>query len=548
MSHTHWRSQIYSWLRHARLLKRTAACIVVGGFALAWLLVTLQAEKPGATWKKADPLEETLRQEWRELKAAPRPEPRRMASWLRHTTLALDHLGAVLQLPPATWSAYQKDGRLAAYETAPLLRQHLGSPEQEALAADYLQAMLAGPKTHGEAAALRVKEAATRATPPPLAALFYTDILVQSGAGESAVMDTLFIETRFPDATEARQELVDLALHLKHTGWLRHVADQPGWLAELGTERLNGLAEQLADPWLSWRAMARRYVENFSIPTVLLSLVITLLWCLILALHMPEAGRRLGLLAVALLLGAASVWGLPPWFTWQESVLHMRRDTPFPQNLWYWVAGVSLREETLKLLAAALLMPWLLRARQPGAAALAGAFVGLGFAMDENVQYYQAHSGSVVASRFFTANFLHAAMTGLTTHALYVMLRSRLARAEVFLATFGGVVLLHGVYDFALTPDSGESGSFLALLAMAACTWRFLDTLEHELPPGGRGRVPPAAIFLLGSAVIIAGSLLATAVETPEITALTSTARDCLQLAPMALLFWQRFRSDGRVG
>lgn len=542
MRQTHWRSSLYSWLRHARLLKRTAACIVLGAFALSWLLIVSQGKKPVGTWKKADWLEESLRQEWRELKAAPQPEPRRLAAWLRRTTLALDHLGAVLQLPPATWSAYKKDGRLAAYETAPLLRQHLGAAGQEALATDYIQAMLAGPKTHGEAAALRVKEAATRATPPPLAALFYTDILAQSGAGETAAMDTLFIETRFPDAKEARQELVDLALHLKHTGWLRHVADQPAWLAELDAERLHGMAEQLADPWLGWRAMARRYAERLSVTPLLLSLAITLLWCLILGLHMPGAARHLGLLAAALLLGAASVWGLPPWFTWQEDVLHMRQDAPFPQNLWFWVAGVGLREETVKLLAAALLMPWLLRLRQPGAAALAGAFVGLGFAMDENMQYYQAHSGAVVATRFFSANFLHAAMTGIATHALYVMLRSRLARADMFLATFGGVVLLHGGYDFALTPDSGESGPFLALVAMAACAWRFLDTLEHELPPGARGRVPPAAVFLLGSAFIIAGSFLATAVSKPEIPALTGIARNCLQMAPMVLLFWQRFR------
>lgn len=46
-------------------------------------------------------------------------------------------------------------------------------------------------------------------------------------------------------------------------------------------------------------------------------------------------------------------------------------------------------EELCKLALAALFMPWLVWRRAPGVALMTGAFVGLGFALEENIDYYQ---------------------------------------------------------------------------------------------------------------------------------------------------------------
>ena len=75
---------------------------------------------------------------------------------------------------------------------------------------------------------------------------------------------------------------------------------------------------------------------------------------------------------------------------WQEAATGLSENGEFLHDLVFYVTGVGLREETAKLALFALFIPWLLRHRTPGKALLTGAFVGLGFALEEN-QSWQFH-------------------------------------------------------------------------------------------------------------------------------------------------------------
>jgi polyisoprenoid-binding protein YceI len=134
--------------------------------------------------------------------------------------------------------------------------------------------------------------------------------------------------------------------------------------------------------------------------------------------------------------GVASVWPTLSLVTFQEDHLGLSENAPFPHNLWYFFGGIGLREELCKLLLFVPFLPWLLKIRKPGYALLTGAFVGLGFALEENLNYYDQSGGSVVIGRFITANFMHVALTGIAAHGLYITVRSGFTRVADFAGSF----------------------------------------------------------------------------------------------------------------
>ena len=196
-------------------------------------------------------------------------------------------------------------------------------------------------------------------------------------------------------------------------------------------------------------------------------------------------------------------------------------------TLIYYVAGVGLREEICKLALFALFLPWLLRRRDPLKALLTGAFVGLGFALEENLGYYQQSGVDVAIGRLLTANFMHAAMTALPALALYEMVRTRFAKAETFIGTFVTVVLVHGIYDWAFTaheslPMIGDIG-LISMLMLALLAHQLFHQLELMVRPGA-SVVSLLSIFVIGSSLVVGVSLILTALETPSLKAVNNVA------------------------
>ena len=120
-------------------------------------------------------------------------------------------------------------------------------------------------------------------------------------------------------------------------------------------------------------------------------------------------GIRWWLALLAVGLGVVSIW--PTLFAvyWQEEVWGLEDSKDLIGGLRFYILGVGLREELSKLLLFLPLLPWVLRRGSEREALLVAACVGLGFAMEENVQCFMSDPISFGWPIFNRQLFAHVA-------------------------------------------------------------------------------------------------------------------------------------------
>jgi RsiW-degrading membrane proteinase PrsW (M82 family) len=117
---------------------------------------------------------------------------------------------------------------------------------------------------------------------------------------------------------------------------------------------------------------------------------------------------------------------------------------------------VGLNEEFTKLLMFIPFLPFLLKRDSEKVALIVAACVGLGFAVEENLNYYDIHGLIAAPVRLITANLLHVALTGVLGQAVYLAIKGsvglfhvlRLYALAVFLHTVNNLLLLIGTVLF----------------------------------------------------------------------------------------------------
>lgn len=534
-----WRARLHYWSRRRDVLQKLSIGIVLGAFFLSWLIVRLN---PPATRGVAamDPVEQSIRNEWRRLRDATAPTPQSLAHWLRKLMPSLPLLMKALEEAEApNWETYQKTGKILAYEIRPLLLKHLPEPAAQRLAEDYIAAYLAEDEKAGQEAADRVGRTARLEKPPAHANEWYASLLLRSDHDVDALAAMMREGTLFADTAKVRETAVRLALGLKDEQALGTM-QRAGWLAAMPPLLEHETGVILGDLGLQWKGLLKHRLTTLPFAALLLTALAAGLWYVLLVQHSPVWPWRWAWPVAPVVAGIASIWPTVSMIAWQEGTLGIHSEgVAFPYDLWNLIIGVGLREELCKLALAAIFMPWLLHRRQPGRALMTGAFVGLGFALEENVDYYQQYGNGVALARFLSANFMHVAMTGLTTHALYDMLRTRFNRAQQFITTFLTIVVAHAVYDYDAPEITGLSG-YLPMIILAMLAWQFWDVVEAE-HPHARQTISPAAIFLVGSSVVIATSLLITAVNDRTWAGVLDAATHCVSILPVAIVYWRRF-------
>ncbi|MFC1744451.1 PrsW family glutamic-type intramembrane protease [Candidatus Riflebacteria bacterium] len=131
-------------------------------------------------------------------------------------------------------------------------------------------------------------------------------------------------------------------------------------------------------------------------------------------------------------------------------------------NFIYFVFGVGLREETLKIL---LFLPifFSLKEKDPTLCLLLASTVGLGFATEENTLYFK--SNEKFLGRFLTANFFHLSLTGILGHKLGIFFKEKKSwrAGEELTHTFLSLILIHGLYDFFIVDPGFADWSWLTL-------------------------------------------------------------------------------------
>lgn len=528
-----WRARLHYWSHDSGFLKRLAVSIAAVGFLGALIIVALSPDT--SRLASTDPLEQNLRQEWQRLGRAEESMPYEMVRWLYQVTQNIHHLSAALEIKVTTWEDYQATGMLAGYETRTLISKHTQDPALVQLWQDFIRSALTQ-----DAAVMQSLADRAAQNPPLITANLIEAYQMRERAPPLALAALMREATLFPSSQLVREAALHSAVLQQDLPVLRQIAAQPDWWSAMPASLRHSAAVELRDLSLIWLLLLEyRSLLEAPLGVLAVALLAASIWYVVLVLHAGGQGRwRWVAPLLPLLAGIFSVWPVFLADAWQEMTFGLKEDAPFPYDLWYQIGGVGMREELSKLLLASLFMPWLLAKRPPGGALMVGAFVGLGFALEENINYYVKYDSGVVVVRFFSANFLHAAMTGLTTHALYGLLRSRFNSAEQFLITVLGVVAAHGTYNF-LSGSTIEDGNFFSTMVLALVSWYFLDLVAQECPRGGR-HLSPAAVFLVGTAVLMAAVFLSLAIRTPDRQLLVNAAAGSVSILPLGFIYWRR--------
>ncbi len=286
----------------------------------------------------------------------------------------------------------------------------------------------------------------------------------------------------------------------------------------------------------------RSQFQKYSWEYVLAAAVSGFGW-LILCLHLGNAWRwkfREKLLILpALFLGAASTYVTILVVVIEENYFpYSRIKKTVIIDLLYFVLGVGLREETLKLLFAAALFPFL-RKMEHLKIVILMSIVGLGFAIEENVLYYNMQGGIAVMGRFLTANFFHMTLTAFCgTSLFYAFKRSEW---EIFFQTFGLMILLHGLYDFFLTQsDILGDASILAMIGYIWLSRQYFIMLRE----GGRlerPKFPLSAVFVIVLAVSAGIAQLMLAADYGPIPGFFRTVASSLGFILITVMFFREF-------
>lgn len=539
-----WKARIHHLTRNRSFLIRTSLIILVSGFAAGCLIQWVRvaggpASKHGVS---VNPLIEGYRDAWRKLERAEDPQPRQLLVWLRHFLSKREELADETGMTKPDVVAFEKDGRLLGFDVRSMVEKHTQDGEERQLFVDFVAAGLRDEAGKASDVGRRIREAAGRKPTPPFANEMLAHLLLGDGH-EADALEALLREGAFEDARAARESALRLAIEHKNEELLRDLMEQPLWLGAASSWMRSRIGGITGDVWLQLQGIVAHQIETTRWGVLMLTLFTAGLWYVIFVIHSERGSWRWTRPILPVVAGVCSVWPTLIILTWQEHHLGMTADAPFPHDLWYYLAGVGLREELSKLALASIFMPWLVWRRSEGLALLTGAFVGLGFAMEENIQYYGG-GGAIAWTRFLTANFMHASMTGITTHALYEMLRTRFGHAERLVGAFVAVVAAHGLYDFVSVSDHEVSQflgiSIFSIIILAFLARHFFDLMASTTQVAA-GIVSAASVFLLGSSFLIAVLFVLAGLETDDIAGIAAVGSECAGVAPVAYIFWKKF-------
>lgn len=479
------RRQLHFLSRDPRMLGRAIA-IIAGAFIVSAILIGW-LEKPMWFQDQEDPLSAKIKG----LTSSSNPDRLQLVRALRDN---INESAGEDTLPAVTLRLLLPAGTLPA-------------PEQEAVEGWYtaLSTNKVPPDLPGKLQALTMPGA------PELPATLAADLKRISRDFKGALADYEAIGAR-PGGEEARRRAVDLALA---RGWpevLERLLAQPAWheavyAVDDGLSRI--IAEESLDvPVLFQQKLAYTRMLLGKTDYLILSLLTAAVWFVSLhkAARLPHRQWWLGLLGIG--LGIFSTVITLVLYSLQEARNGLTDSDLAGPALLFQIASVGLREESAKLICFLPLLLFLRRAT-PAQAFMAASSVGLGFALKENVGYYLASGGTSVLGRFCTATFMHIGMTGLTGLALFKFLRYPKNYGSLFLATFCGMVLLHGFYNFSQggfdNPFSRELSN-LTVFMIAGLGWFYFQTLRQEQDDAPQN-LSATAVFLLGSTIVM-GTLL----------------------------------------
>lgn len=321
-------------------------------------------------------------------------------------------------------------------------------------------------------------------------------------------------EGEIPEADRARVQAIQMYIWADAFNEIDRLRNNPAYTHVLRASTEYGRALENHD-WggvLRWVWLAR-YDDWIKPPSIVLGVLSGLFWFS----FMVYAGGvrklsngRLWLCAAGVAMGVASIWITLFAYNWLEHAwdFTLGPEPTLRHGLIYCILGIGLTEELCKLLLVLPLVPILLKRGYAIEWVIVSACVGLGFAAEENIAYYEGSVGSAAAVRFLTANFFHMAATGMTGFALCQMIHKPRERAMDFVVIFLGVVIAHGIYDALLMiPAIGDYSYFYGTV-FVLIAYQFFRELRLYMPRRQR-TVGLTCVFLAGFVTLLAAAYIA---------------------------------------
>lgn len=333
---------------------------------------------------------------------------------------------------------------------------------------------------------------------------------------------------------------VAAAVRANDLQFLRHTLEDPERLRQLDVWTRCDVAVKLRAYGELFRSVLVMDLQGLRPGLFILSLLAVAVWLSIL-LQFSSAWQHWFLVSAAMFLGVCSAFLTLYVVFLQEHIRGFVPNGDLGHDLLYWIAGVGLREEAIKVICFLPCLPWLVRQGSPLLALITAATVGLGFALQENAIYFLAGGSSVTWGRFLTATFLHASLTGIAGYSLYTLFFPARRNWENALVDMLSVVIAHGMYDAFLGVRQLADSSVLSLVFIAYLAYRFFG-LIHELREPSRITVSPLGIFVLGGALVIAAALNFSLWDAPFKAGVSSFGLEVVGIAPVAFLFIRQFK------
>jgi hypothetical protein len=211
-----------------------------------------------------------------------------------------------------------------------------------------------------------------------------------------------------PQALEARRRAVDLAVTREWDAVTTRLLSQKAY-----DEAVHAFPDDLADHVARGQLDVGRLLHNImqhslkglqQFDYLFLSLLVGVVWFI--SLHKASRiPRRLWWISLAAIpLGMFSTVITLVLGELQEARHGLSETGQVGPDFVFWIASVGLREEVSKMICVLPLL-LLLRKGTPAQALMAASCVGLGFAVEENINYLAGSHGTDLLGRFVTANF-----------------------------------------------------------------------------------------------------------------------------------------------
>ncbi len=349
-------------------------------------------------------------------------------------------------------------------------------------------------------------------------------------------------EARNPDAANARQKLFELLLEKRDFAAAHRIAGDPviGPLLTPSNRVMLAAGEhRWLDIFQPLIGMERDYLTPMP---VALAAMAGLVWFIIALQAIQPPGLLCFRTLAPILAVAAGVASIAPTLLtvlYQEEVWKIKATGDFFDDLIFYVVGVGPREELCKLLCFLPFVPVLLLRKSRLEMLMIAGCVGLGFAMEENVQYFAQAGPAIAFGRFLTANFFHLAATGIVGLAFCDWMMSPLKKLPQFIGKTLAVMLAHGCYDAFMAVEELAALALVSTMSFMLLALFFFRTLR-TLRTTATDQISIAGTLIVGISLLNAAVLVCASMKlgfAPALAALAFTAFSLVMITYM--FYWQ---------